>query len=160
MEDVVIPFATFDSDALNVLQAAVDHALRNLPPDQQTPQTKDRMAKAVMRVAAQGERDPIRLNGIAVTAITAKPVDVYDIEVRQGNETLSSLRSIELPDPTAVWGHIAELTKKVSAPKSRIRVLVPIRRDTHFHGDRDRASSPFSLKAAIFARPARSARAP
>ena len=123
MEDVVIPFATFDSNALNVLQAAVDHALRNLPPDQQTPQTKDRMAKAVMRVAAQGERDPIRLNGIAVTAITAKPVDVYDIEVRQGNETLSSLRSIELPDPTAVWGHIAELTKKVSAPKSRIRVL-------------------------------------
>ena len=55
MEDVVIPFATFDSDALNVLQTAVDHALRKLPPDQQTPQTKDRMAKAVMRVAAQGE---------------------------------------------------------------------------------------------------------
>jgi hypothetical protein len=123
MEDAVIPFASFDSDALNVLQAAVDNALRLLPPDRQTPQIKDRMARAVIRLAVQGERDPIRLNRIAVAAITAKPVDVYDIEVRQDNETLSSLRSIELPNPTAVWGHIAELTKEVSAPKTRIRVL-------------------------------------
>ncbi|HEY3744468.1 MAG TPA: hypothetical protein VGL53_31710, partial [Bryobacteraceae bacterium] len=115
----MIPFASFDSDALNVLQAAVDNALRLLPPDRQTPQIKDRMARAVIRLAVQGERDPIRLNRIAVAAITAKPVDVYDIEVRQDNETLSSLRSIELPNPTAVWGHIAELTKEVSAPKTR-----------------------------------------
>jgi hypothetical protein len=33
------------------------------------------------------------------------------------------VRSVELRSPSAVWGHIAELTKKVSAPKSRIRVL-------------------------------------
>jgi hypothetical protein len=47
----------------------------------------------------------------------------YDFEVIQGDETISSLRSVELRSMGAVWGHVAELTKKVSAPKSRIRVL-------------------------------------
>lgn len=47
----------------------------------------------------------------------------YDFEVTQGDETISSLRAVELHGLGAVWGHIAELTKKVSAPKSRIRVL-------------------------------------
>jgi hypothetical protein len=47
----------------------------------------------------------------------------YDFEVIQGDETISSLRSVELRSMGAVWGHVAELTKEVSAPKSRIRVL-------------------------------------
>jgi hypothetical protein len=119
----MIPFATFDSEALTFLQAALEHAWRSLPSDRRTPQSKDRMAKAVMRSAAQGERDPARLNAIAVAAVIAEPADAYDIEVRQGDETMSSLRSVELPNSSAVWGHIAELAKKVSAPKARIRVM-------------------------------------
>lgn len=47
----------------------------------------------------------------------------YDFEVTQGDETISSLRAVELRNMGAVWGRIAELTKAVSAPKSRIRVL-------------------------------------
>ena len=119
----MIPFVTFDSEALAFLQAAVDRAWGALPLDRRTPVTKERMAKAVMRAAAQGERDPVRLNAIAAAAVLAEPADAYDIEVRQGDETISSLRAVELANPRAVWGHIAELSKKVSAPRARIRVL-------------------------------------
>ena len=76
-----------------------------------------------MRSAAEGERDPTRLDGIAVAAVAAERADTFDIEVRQGDETLSSLRSVELPDLSAVWGHIARLAEKVSDPQCRIRVM-------------------------------------
>jgi hypothetical protein len=106
-----------------LLQAAVEQAWRSLPSDRRTLETRDCMAKAVMRSAAQGERDPARLNAIAAAAAVCEPADAYDIEVPQGDETMWSLRSVELPDPRAVWGHIAELAKRVSAPKARIRVM-------------------------------------
>src|SRR5271170_6392500 len=141
----MIPFATFASEALVLLQAAVEQAWRSLPSDRRTVETKERMAKAVMRSAAQGERDPVRLNAIAAAAVLAEPADAYDIEVRQGDETMSSLRSVELANPRAVWGHIAELAKRVSAPRARIRVMGSIRRDPHFDRDRGRAPSPVSL---------------
>jgi hypothetical protein len=118
----MIAFATFDTAILNTLQDAVDHAWRDLPSEQRTHEIKDRMAKAVMRSAAQGERDPNRLDAIAAAAVSAKLVDAYDIEVKQGEDTISSLRSVELPHLSAVWGLIAELAKKVSSPDCRIRV--------------------------------------
>ena len=118
----MIAFAKFDSAILNTLQDAVDHAWRHLPSEQQTNEIKDRMAKAVMRSAARGERDPNRLDAIAAAAVSAELVDAYDIEVRQGEETISSLRSVELPHLSAVWGLIAELAKKISSPDCRIRV--------------------------------------
>jgi hypothetical protein len=118
----MIAFANFDSAILNTLQDALDHAWRHLPSEQQTNEIKDKMAKAVMRSAARGERDPNRLDSIAAAAVSAEPVDAYDIEVRQGGETISSLRSIELPHLSAVWGLIAELAKKISSPDCRIRV--------------------------------------
>src|ERR1700733_2440623 len=118
----MIAFATFDTAILNTLQDAVDHAWRHLPSEQQTNEIKDRMAKAVMRSAAQGERDPTRLHAIAAAALSAEPVDAYDIEVRQGEQTISSLRSVELPHLSAVWALMAELAKKVSSPDCRIRV--------------------------------------
>src|SRR5271163_2275565 len=84
----IIPFVTFDSEALAFLQAAVDRAWGTLPLDRRTPVVKERMAKAVMRSAAQGERDPVRLKAIAAAAVLAEPADGYDIEVlRQGDET-------------------------------------------------------------------------
>jgi hypothetical protein len=58
-----------------------------------------------------------------VLSPTQPVTQFYDFEVIQGDETISSLRSVELRTMGAVWGHVAELTKKVSAPKSRIRVL-------------------------------------
>jgi hypothetical protein len=71
----MIPFATFDSESLNVLQAAVDHAWRSVPPDRRTIQIKGRMAEAVMRSASQGEWDPARLDAIAGAAAVFEPVD-------------------------------------------------------------------------------------
>jgi hypothetical protein len=118
----MIAFAKFDSAMLNTLQSAVDHAWCNLSPEHQTSEIKDSMAKAVMRSAAQGERDPDRLDAIAAAAVSAEPVDAYDIEVRQGEETITSLRSVELPHLSAVWSLIAELAKKVSSPDCRVRV--------------------------------------
>jgi hypothetical protein len=118
----MIAFATFDPAVLNTLRDAVNHAWRHLPSEQQTSEIKDRMAKAVMRSAAQGERDPNRLDAIAAAAICAEPVAAYDIEVKQGEATISSLRSVELPHLSAVWGLIAELAKKVSSPDCRVRV--------------------------------------
>jgi hypothetical protein len=118
----MIAFATFDSAILNTLQDAVDHAWRNLALEQRTSHIKDRMAKAVMRSASRGERDPDRLDAVAAAAVSAELVDAYDIEVRQGENTISSLRSVELPHLSAVWGLIAELAKKISSPDCRIRV--------------------------------------
>jgi hypothetical protein len=118
----MIAFAKFDSAMLNTLQDAMDHAWRNLPSEQQTNEIKDKMAKAVIRSAAQGERDPNRLDAIAAAAVSAEPADTYDIEVRQGEETISSLRSVELPHLSAVWCIIADLAKKVSSPDCRVRV--------------------------------------
>jgi len=119
----MIAFAKFDSETLDTLQVAVDHAWCSIPLDHRSSQIKDRMAKAVMCSAARGERDPGRLDAIAVAAASSEPVAAYDIEVRRGEETLTSLRSVELPHLSAVWGHIADLANKVSSPDCRVRVM-------------------------------------
>lgn len=118
----MIAFATFDSNVLNILQETVDRAWGGLPPDQRSCQVKERVARAVLRSAARGERNGDRLDSIAVAAIFADDVDAYDIEVREGDMTLASLRSVELPHLSDVWSHIAELAKKVTSPDCRIRV--------------------------------------
>ena len=121
----MIAFAQFDSKILNILQGAVDHAWLRVPLEHRSGQIKDRVAKQVLRSAARGERDPGRLNAIAVAAAFSEPVDAYDIEVRQGDDTLASLRSVELPDRGAVWGHIADLANMVTSPDCRVRVMDP-----------------------------------
>ena len=121
----MIAFAQFDSRILSVLQDAVDHAWLSVPLEHRSGQIKDRVAKQVLRSAARGERDPGRLNAVAVAAAFSEPVDAYDIEVRRGDDTLASLRSVELPDLGAVWGHIAELANKVCSPDCRVRVMDP-----------------------------------
>lgn len=42
----MIAFATFDSETLDLLQAAIDGVWRNLPPDRRTTQIKEHMAGA------------------------------------------------------------------------------------------------------------------
>jgi hypothetical protein len=121
----MIAFAIFDSRILSTLQDAVDHAWLSVPLEHRSSQIKDRVAKEVMRSAAAGERDPGRLNAVAVAASLSEPVDAYDIEIRRGDDTLASLRSVELPHLGAVWGHIAELANKVYSPDCRVRVMDP-----------------------------------
>ena len=50
----MIAFATFDSETLDLLQAAIDGVWQNLPPDRRTTQIKERMAGAAMRSARSG----------------------------------------------------------------------------------------------------------
>jgi hypothetical protein len=48
----------FDTEALNLMQAMLDQAWADLPPDRQTPETRERIAQAVVSLAMQWERDP------------------------------------------------------------------------------------------------------
>ena len=68
----MIPFATFDSETLDELQAVLDRAWLGVPLERQSLQVKERMAQAVMRSASEGEHDPIRLAAIAGAAALAK----------------------------------------------------------------------------------------
>ena len=102
----MIAFATFDSETLDLLQAAIDGVWKNLPPDRRTTQIKERMAGAAMRSANKGVRDPARLAATTLAAAFSRPSDAYDIEAR-GDEAISSPQPAELPRPGTVWDHIA-----------------------------------------------------
>jgi len=45
----------FDSESLARMDAALDQAWRTIPPDQQTPETRSALAKAIVLLASQGE---------------------------------------------------------------------------------------------------------
>jgi hypothetical protein len=51
----------FDSEALSLMQAALERAWAALLPDQQTAETRERIARAVVNLAMQWERDPADL---------------------------------------------------------------------------------------------------
>src|ERR1700692_4421476 len=50
----------FDSEALSLMQAMLDQAWADLPPDRQTPEPRERIAQAVVMLAIHWERDPAR----------------------------------------------------------------------------------------------------
>jgi hypothetical protein len=50
-------------------------------------------------------------------------MEQYDMEVRQGDETIAVERSIEVSTPKALWSRIAELASSVYAPGRTIRVM-------------------------------------
>ena len=102
----MIAFAPFDSETLDLLQAAIDGVWQNLSPDRRTTQIKERMAGAAMRLANKGVRDPARLAATTLAAAFSRPSDACDIEAR-GDEATSSPRPAELPRRDTVWDHIA-----------------------------------------------------
>ena len=59
----MIDHGVLDSEALNLMRTALDHAWEALPPNQQSAQTRERLAQAVVALATQWERDPERLGG-------------------------------------------------------------------------------------------------
>ena len=59
----------FDSEHLAGMRAALDEAWRTLPSGQQAPETKTALAKAILRLAAEGELDPARLSSRALDLI-------------------------------------------------------------------------------------------
>jgi hypothetical protein len=49
----------------------------------------------------------------------------YDFAVLKDDETITALKSIELPDLKAAWSHVTELARTIGEPGSRIRVTNP-----------------------------------
>ena len=110
----MIAFATFDSETLDLLQAAIDGVWQNLPPDRRTNQNKERMAGAAMRSANKGVRDPARLAATTLAAAFSQPSDACNIEA-SGDETISSPRPAELRRPGTAWDPIAGPSRRSGA---------------------------------------------
>jgi hypothetical protein len=49
----------------------------------------------------------------------------YDFAVLKGDETITAIKSIALPDLKAAWSHVTEIAKTINEPGSRIRVTNP-----------------------------------
>ena len=115
--------ASFDPETVRLLRTALEHACGSLPPDQQTPAFRSSAARAIIKFAAQGERDLAALSRHALAAIAAGALlESYDFEVLLGDETITMLPSVELPNLKALWPRIAELARRAYEPGCRIRV--------------------------------------
>ena len=53
----MVAYGVFDSEALSLMRATLDQAWEALPPDQQTGETRERIAQAILTLATQSERD-------------------------------------------------------------------------------------------------------
>jgi hypothetical protein len=95
-----------------------------LRPEGRTLANRDALAAAIVPLATHGKRDPVHLSAVALRAIMpeARSMECYDFEVVEGDETVAALRSIELPNPAALWSRIEELAETVHAPGRTIRV--------------------------------------
>jgi hypothetical protein len=112
----------FGPDDLTRMRSGLDQAWNSLPPERRTLANRDTLAAAIVRLAMQGNRDPIQLSALALQAVMQRLVQRYDFEVMEGDETVAAERSVELSSPTAVWSRIAELAKALYAPGRTIRV--------------------------------------
>jgi hypothetical protein len=118
-----IDWGIFGPEDLAAMRSGLDQAWTSLAPEGRTLANRDVLAAAIIRVAARGERDPVHLSALALRAIMPESSrECFDLEVREGEETVAAVRSIELPNPAALWSRIAELAKAVYAPGRTIRV--------------------------------------
>jgi hypothetical protein len=60
-----------DPDTIGMLRRVLDDAWENLSPRQQTQANKSIMAQELLKLAADGERDPTRLCELAVRTVEA-----------------------------------------------------------------------------------------
>jgi hypothetical protein len=61
--------ATYDPEAIALLLSALDEAWETLPPARRAMTSKTTLAQRILRLAANGERDPIRLRIAALIEI-------------------------------------------------------------------------------------------
>jgi hypothetical protein len=108
----------FDSESLARMGTALDEACRTLPADQQTPEMKTALARAIVCLASEGELDPAVLSSRALGLIARG--DRLDFEVLSGDDTIATVQSV-IADPKALWPRIVELAK-THAHGCRIRV--------------------------------------
>jgi hypothetical protein len=67
----ILEGGAFNPETVTMLQAALDDAWTNLSPEQQAAMDKGALAGRILRLAAEGERDPIRLRAHAVMGFVA-----------------------------------------------------------------------------------------
>jgi hypothetical protein len=60
---------SFDPETIALLRTALDEAWVNLAPEQQARASKSGLAERILNLAAQGERDPVRLRTRAVLEV-------------------------------------------------------------------------------------------
>jgi hypothetical protein len=63
--------SSFDPETVTLLRTALDAAWDALPPERRVRTSKSDLAVRLLRIAAQGERDPIRLRARAVLSVVA-----------------------------------------------------------------------------------------
>jgi len=73
----MVAHGVFDSEALTLMRAALDQAWVALPPDQQTPETRERIAQAVVMLATQWERDPVEVGAVGPAERTRISLGVH-----------------------------------------------------------------------------------
>jgi len=61
--------AVFDPETVNILKRSLDDAWSRLTPDQQAQVSRSTLAERILKAAANGERDPIRLRTVALVSI-------------------------------------------------------------------------------------------
>src|SRR5437764_990081 len=64
-----------DPETLAILRAAFDDARRFVPRQFHSPEVRPRIAESLLRIGADGERDPERLRNYALRGIAASPRD-------------------------------------------------------------------------------------
>jgi hypothetical protein len=65
----VIERGPFDPETLELLRGVLDEAWGSLRPDEQARSTRSYLAERILKFAALGERDPIRLRVYALTEV-------------------------------------------------------------------------------------------
>jgi hypothetical protein len=63
--------SAYDPDTVRTLRQALDHAWAMLPPKQQMRIEKSALALAILKLASDGERDPLRLSALALVSLRA-----------------------------------------------------------------------------------------
>jgi hypothetical protein len=63
-----------DPEVIAVVKLAFEEACRMLPPERDTQSTRASMAECILKAAATGERDPVRLRAQALRSIDDKPL--------------------------------------------------------------------------------------
>jgi hypothetical protein len=62
---------SFDPETITLLKIVLDEAWANLSPEQQVYTSKAVLAERILMLAAQGERDPLRLLSRAVIGVVS-----------------------------------------------------------------------------------------
>jgi hypothetical protein len=66
---------SFDPETIELLRIALEAVWQSLPPDQQARTSKTLLAQRILRSAARGERDPIRLRACALIGVVVAPIN-------------------------------------------------------------------------------------